>query len=141
MNTSVNIVSVNVANKKVTKALSNINPEVSNANLKQAAQLFTAISNTTYQSATRISTMDVNEEYDPSQKTEPILSVAAGSGGQITYNGDGELFVHSSTNGTYINPSTNSLANDKTGSFSGKIYASEGATYAAKTIDFTVPNN
>lgn len=144
MATSVNITSATVANKKVTKALSNINPEISNATLKQAAQLFTAISNTTYQSATRVTTMNVDEEYTPPvTKIEPTLTMSdfSYSGhyyeSTITYNGDGELSFRIDTANAKGMIYNNTLLVEFNQAFTGKLYASEGTTYAAKSISFS----
>ena len=61
METSLVIKSKDTNQKEVTKSLTNINPNVSNANLKTAAQMFTSISSGTYYSATRIDKIDVDE--------------------------------------------------------------------------------
>lgn len=140
MNTSVNIITSDIANKKSTKAISNINPEVSNDNLKQAAQLFTAISTNTYQDANRIITMSVDEEYNPPvTKIEPTLTLDKNYG-TITYNGDGQLFALLNANYQYIlNDNNLTVRNSEgtiTSSYSITIYASEGTNYAAKTFTF-----
>lgn len=144
MQTSINITSQTTSGKKVTKSISNINNSVGNAALTTAASLFTAISNTTYIDADRISKMSLTESYEPTaEKTEPTLSVD--SSGNITYNGDGDLYVKNESQYIYIRIYNNTLSakneagNNPTG-FSGTIYASEGTNYTAKSANFTVGN-
>lgn len=139
MQTTINITSINSAEKKSTKSLTNINPNLSNTQLKQAAQLFTAISDETYKSADRIDRIDIEENY-PGTKTEPTLSVS--EDGTITYNGDGQLGINLNNNLFGIIQNNEISAKDNDGfaqnSFSGIILASEGTNYSAKSISFTV---
>lgn len=135
MQTSINITSETTSGKKVTKSLSNINNDASNTALTTAASLFTAISNTNYIEADRITKMSLTENYP---KTEPTLTVD--SEGIITYNGDGQLFVK--INGDNFGRISNNTISAKSDSgwlstFSGTVYASEGTNYAAKSITFT----
>ena len=136
MQTSINITSETASGKKVTKSISNINNDAGNTALTTAASLFTAISNTTYIDADRITKMSLTEQYEP--KTEPTLTVD--SSGNITYDGDGDLYVSiSGGNFGRISDNTISAKSDSgwLNSFSGTVYASEGETYAAKSVSFT----
>lgn len=143
MKTSITITSIDQNEKKSSKALTNINPNISNETLKQAAQLFVATTDKTFYDADRINKININEEY-AGQKTEPTLTVD--NSGNITYNGDGTLFGRITTeNGQYLflkiynnqlsakNDAGNTITN-----FSGEIYASAGTTYASKSTTFTV---
>lgn len=140
MKTAVNIISIDAKEKKSTKSLTNINPNVSNEQLKQAAQLFTAIGSNTFVEGDRINRINLDEEYK-GVKTEPTLSVS--EDGTVTYNGDGILSVRIE-NYQFGRITEENLieARNASGSpkdqFSGIIYAAEGTNYAAKSINFTV---
>lgn len=146
METSLVIKSKDTAQKEVTKSLTNINPNVSNANLKTAAQMFTSISSGTYYDATRVNKIGVDEEY-PGAKIEPTLTVGAWSAityqdkngvqAEITYNGDGNLFVNTTKLATTFGSNPTNLFIGTTDSFTGTLYASEGTNYAAKSVDFS----
>ena len=138
MQTSINITSETASGKKVTKSISNINNDAGNTALTTAASLFTAISNTTYIDADRITKMSLTEQYEP--KTEPVLSVD--STGKVTYNGDGTIFIKAAGNYNVSLQSNNELIAYNIGStaqsqFACTIYASEGDNYAAKSVTFT----
>lgn len=139
METSINITSIDQNEKKYSKALTNINPNISNETLKQAAQLFVATTDKTFYDADRINKININEEY-AGQKTEPTLTVS--SGGTVTYNGDGQLFLRADNANNYLRLENNFLSARNSDSiitsFSGTIYASEGNTFAAKSVNFTV---
>lgn len=84
----------------------------------------------------------VNElNVDTAGKTEPTLTITGWSTGtnvtygQISYNGDGQLFVQCTAAARIIN--SNTLEVSSTTSFSGSIYATEGTNYAAKTLSFS----
>lgn len=96
MDTSL-IISATNSGKKVTKAITNINPEKDNAVLKTFAQKVNALTTNTYVDATRVNKMSV-EEADPqggSSKTEGVISI---ENGYINYNGDGILYRVSNGN-------------------------------------------
>lgn len=144
MQTSLNITSVDATNKQQTKSLTYINPNATNAQLKSAAQKFTAISKNTYSDADRIIKMSVEEpDPSPSSKTEPTLSIE--STGAITYNGDGQLFINSSgtdANLIFLHIQENQIsAKNAAGNtpqhYDCIVYASEGTNYAAKSVSFT----
>lgn len=139
MKTAVNIISIDAKEKKSTKSLININPDVSNEQLKQVAQLFTAIGSNTFVEGDRINRINLDEEYKGA-KTEPTLSVD--EEGNITYNGDGQLGINLNDNLFGIIQNNEISAKDDGGfnrnSFSGIILASEGTNYASKSINFTV---
>jgi len=145
MTTSVNITSTSTANKKMTKSITNINPQISNSALKTAAQLFTAISTNTFNGADRIVRVDVNEPYNPSSPTlEPTLQVGEFEenpsnyfSADITYNGDGSLYVIVDTENafaTIANNKINVYSTEQT--FSGSVFASAGTSYASKSVEF-----
>lgn len=143
MQTSINITSADTNNKKTTKSLSNINPNIDNEKLKQTAILFTAISNTSYQSANRITVQDIEEPFTPTiTKTEPTLTVGEFNydgynyTATITYNGDGDLFANSAGNFCRVENNTLTVKTSSGSTFSGTLYASEGTNYAAKSINF-----
>lgn len=149
MKTAVNVTSATVLNKKVTKAISNINPQITNSDLQTAVQLFTAMSTTTLQEAERIMRINVNEAYNPPATQEPNLSIGTFEYdgyryvAEITYNGDGELFVNS--NGSAYAQIYNSTetgknqvrVNSNSANFSGALHATAGTNYASKTIQFS----
>lgn len=146
MATSVNIISTTSNNKTVSKSITNINPQVSNQNLKTAAQLFTAISDTTFKSADRIVKMNVDEEYAPPPTEEPILELGEFNydgyryKATVTYNGDGQLSANVDTvGGALCRYSNNEVTVQVTSgsSFSGTLYATAGTSYAAKSIEFS----
>jgi len=135
METSLVIKSKDTAQKEVTKSLTNINPNVSNANLKTAAQMFTSISSGTYYSATRVDKTDVDEQ---TGKTEPTLTVSDNS---YTYNGDGEIFGYSPDGAVTINRTNKTFfVNGSGGStllnYTIYLCASEGTNYASKTASY-----
>ena len=116
--------------KKLQKTITNVNPEATNANLETFAQMFNGLSTNDYGETNRVK-KQLTTEPDGTSKTEPTLTV--GSDGAITYNGDGELFVEGDYN--YIHDNT--VGNDKSASFSGKVHATEGTNYAAKSVSFS----
>lgn len=61
MQVSLNITSLDSSNNKKSKSLTYINPNATNAELKIAAQKFTAISRNEYIDAERIERMSVEE--------------------------------------------------------------------------------
>ena len=122
---------------------------MSNQDLKTAAQLFTAISDTTYQSADRITRMNVEEEYAPPPTTEPTLEIGEFSYdgyryvADITYNGDGSLYVNTNEATAFAQVYHNTSADKdqvrvqaNPATFSGTLYAIAGTSYAAKSIEF-----
>ena len=142
MQTSINITSETTSGKKITKSISNINNGVGNTALTTAASLFTAISNTTYNDADRIIKMQLTEPYEPTVKTEPILTIS--TTGSITYNGDGQLFIkgNNAQDNNYYQIYNNQIsAMLETGypatSYTCIVYASEGTEYTAKSATFT----
>ena len=68
MDTSLIINAVN-GNKKVSKAVTNINPEKDNSTLKTFAQMVNGLTANTYVDATRINKQSVNEE-----QAKPVLT-------------------------------------------------------------------
>lgn len=146
METSLVIKSKDTNQKEVTKSLTNINPNVSNVNLKTAAQMFTSISSGTYYDATRVNKIGVNEEYGGT-KIEPTLTIGSWSAityqekngvqAEITYNGDGNLFINTTKLATTFGSNPTNIFIGTTDSFTGTLYASEGTNYAAKSVDFS----
>jgi len=155
MQTSLNITSVDANNKKVTKSLTYVNPNATNAQLETAAQKFNAISQNTYTDADRIIKMSVTEPYTPA-KTEPTLTIGefsfvtqgfdaySGFEAAITYDGDGTLSVIANKMSTVYTKDQQTTLYVKGGAssetFSGTLFASEGTNYAAKSINFTKDN-
>lgn len=149
MTTSVNISSITKTNKKVTKSITNINPEVNNEDLKIATELFTAISDTTFLDADRIIKMSVNETYTPPPTEEPILEISEFNYdgyryvATITYNGDGILLVNTNEATAFAQVYHNEESNinqlriqASPATFSGTLHATAGTIYAAKSIEF-----
>jgi len=146
METSLVIKSKDTNQKDVTKSLTNINPNIGNTNLKVAAQMFTSISSGTYYDATRINKMNIDEEY-AGTKIEPTLTVGSWSAityqekngvqADITYNGDGNLFINTTKLATFFGSDPIKLFVGTTDSFTGTLYASEGTNYAAKAVEFS----
>ena len=96
MDTSL-IINATQAGKKVTKAISNINPEKDNTVLKTFAQKVNALTTNTYVGATRINKQSVEEASTPSGgsgKTEGVITYNDDTH-VVTYNGDGELYKQS----------------------------------------------
>ena len=69
MQTNLNVIGYDTLNnKKTTKAITYVNSNATNAQLKTLAQKFTAISqHITYTDAQRVITMSVEETYPPSE--------------------------------------------------------------------------
>lgn len=86
----------------------------------------------------------VNElNVDTAGKTEPTLTISQWQEGtgvmfaQVTYDGDGQLFVQCTQAAYIYQTSYTRLEVKSTGAFSGTIYATEGTNYAAKTLSFS----
>ncbi len=96
MDTNLIINSTN-GGKKVSKAISNINPEKDNATLKEFAQKVNALTTNNYVDATRVNKMSVEETYSGGGgKTEGVISLTSINNFDqftVNYNGDGELFI------------------------------------------------
>ena len=82
MDTSL-IINATNSGKKVTKAITNINPDKDNTILKTFAQKVNALTTNTYVDATRVDKMSVNESVG---NLNPNLRV---EGGKITWDGNG----------------------------------------------------
>lgn len=80
-------------------------------------------------------------EMNVAEKTTPTLTIGSWNFGsnyaytQVTYNGDGQLFVNCSAAANI--DQTNRLLVQSTNA-TGTIYASEGNNYSAKSLPFTV---
>ena len=92
MDTSL-IINATNGNKKVTKAITNINPEKDNAILKTFAQKVNALTTNSYVDATRVDKMSVNEQ-DAGGSTTPTVTGLLNpnlhrNGVVLTWDGDG----------------------------------------------------
>ena len=101
METSLVIKSKDTSQKEITKSLTNINPNVDNAKLKIAAQMFTSISSGTYYDATKVNKINVDETGIGS-KVEATIIIGTFNNQQatVTYNGDGTLQLANANNAT-----------------------------------------
>lgn len=147
MQVNLEILSTTTNNKKQTTNITYVNPNVPNSVLKTFAQSLIALTQNTFTSAVRIAENDVDS--GGGAKIVPTLTLGAFSYdgyryvADVTYNGDGILLVdtNEATAFAQVHHSTTSdidqvrvQANPAT--FSGTLYATEGATYAAKSIEF-----
>ena len=155
MQTNLNVTSLDGENNKSTKAITFVNSNSTNAQLKTLAQKFTAISSNTYQDAERINRMSVEEPYTPppAPKLTATLSMDLGEkstteiqGQQniaiktlnITYDGDGQVYVKSPSQ-CYLSFNESEMTlkiipmNTPEEGFATiiQLYASEGTNYAA----------
>ena len=138
MDTSLIINSTN-SDKKVSKAISNINPEKDNAVLKTFAQKVNALTTNNYVDATRVNKMSVNEA---TTKPEPTLTISSGT---YTYDGDGDVYGYAEHNGTVLSVKINRT--EKTFNvldtmmpateYTITLYATETANFAAKSVTYT----
>ena len=152
---SVSVTGITTQNKDNSRTLGYVNPEATNAQLKQMAIAYNALSTKTYQGGEKIVRTDINDPEPSTGKQEPTLTAVAGTNSTsartvtITYNGDGELFFrtepislsYASVHWASNQPSeenTNMVFVQFTGNFDRdvklKINATEGTNYAAKTI-------
>ena len=154
MQTNLNVTSLDGENKKSTKAITFVNSNSTNAQLKTLAQKFTAISSNTYQDAERINRMSVEEPYSPPvPKQTPTLSVTSTSDHgetiqektisqkkiSLDYNGDGTIFTKSNNGYCKITVTTTektiyyvpSSTPTQGATYTITIFASEGTIYAA----------
>lgn len=96
-------------------------------------QALNALTTNTY-TGTQVNEINV----DITGKTEPTLTLGAWSGtstsvATITYDGDGQLFC----NCTRLARIDGNLLTVDSSTFTGTIYATEGTTYASKTLEFS----
>lgn len=126
--------STDTGGKKQTTTITHIRPS-EKSHATELAIALNALTTNTYVGS------KVNEiNVDITGKTEPTLEITSWSTGQnvtygqISYNGDGQLFVQCTAAARIIN--SNTLEVSSTTSFSGSIYATEGTNYAAKTLSF-----
>lgn len=137
------IINATNSGKKVTKAITNINPEKDNSILKTFAQKVNALTTNSYVDATRVNKMSV-EEQGGGGKTEPTLTID--NKGRYSYDGDGEIFGYLDTAdvGLYINRVDKTCSIIVTGdpaippvTYTITLHATEGTNYAAKTVSYT----
>ena len=84
------IINYTNGNKRGSKAISNINPEKTNAILDTFAQKVNALTTNTYVDAIRVNKQSVKEPDAPGGgKTEGVITF---ENGVVTYNGDGTLY-------------------------------------------------
>lgn len=77
------------AGKSATATISDVNPDKSNAKLKEFGQKLVALTSNTYQKTDRIITMNCDTEtYDPSPLPEPTFELSATSATAASINGD-----------------------------------------------------
>lgn len=145
MQVNLEIASTTTNNKKQSTNIAYVNPNVPNATLKTFAQSLIGLTTNTFSGATRIAESDVDS--GGGAKITPTLSIGAFSYdgyryvADITYNGDGTLFGDTNDAAAYVQIHNNEgqqqvRVHSNSASFSGTIYATEGATYAAKSITF-----
>lgn len=122
--------------KKVTTTVTHLRP----SQKSHATELATALNALTGNIYTGSSVNELN--VDIGGKTEPTLTIGTWQQGtgemftQVTYNGDGQLYVQCSAPAYIYDTTYKRLEVKTTGSFSGTIYATEGNNYAAKTLTF-----
>ena len=87
MDTSL-IINATNGNKKVTKAITNINPEKDNAILKTFAQKVNALTTNSYVDATRVDKMSVNEQDAGGGSTRELTFTVTKSGVMPYYQND-----------------------------------------------------
>lgn len=151
MTTSVILAVTDTTGKKLQKTLTNINPRATSTQLKTFTQVFNGLTTNTYIETNRIDKITCDTDVE---KTTPTLTlenasatkaaVAAAEGAyenEITYNGDGTLTVLTSGAGIVATIENATLyvafvGEGTTGTVT--VYASEGATYAAANVTFTI---
>lgn len=122
--------------KKLTTTVTYLRP----SQKEHATQLATALNALTGNIFDSASVNELN--VDIGGKTEPTLTIGTWQQGtgemftQVTYNGDGQLYVQCSAPAYIYDTTYKRLEVKTTGSFSGTIYATEGTNYAAKTLTF-----
>ena len=147
------------AGKKITTTISYINPDAYNSKLKALAIALTNLTKNEYISASKATKNEDVEKADPtpeSGKLEPTLTVSNDGTGYVEYNGDGKLYCEfdpSDNNGktlltTVIARSDGTATQyrvlytddnlDPEYHYKGTLYASEGETYAAKSVSITL---
>jgi hypothetical protein len=123
------------AGKKQTTTISHIRP----SQKSHATELATALNALTTNQFVGASVNEIN--VDITGKTEPTLTISGWSTGQgyaytqVTYNGDGQLYVSCPTAAAYIDQTNRLTVNGR--GVSGEIYATEGTNYSSKTLSFT----
>lgn len=149
MDSSLIINSTDTTGKKLQKSITNLNPNITNATAKEFAQKLNALTTNTYNGATRINKIDVDEDDEgggltptpTTSKRIPTLTLpyrrydTDNSGSPdvyapITYDGDG---VVKTTKGT-IRGSQLVLSDGENGT--GVIYAEETENCAAAVFEF-----
>lgn len=136
MDTSL-IISATNSGKKVTKAITNINPEKDNAVLKTFAQKVNDLTTNTYVDATRINKQSVNEQ---DGKPEPTLII---DNGFYTYNGDGDVYAYSENKGIVVDRVNKTFSQELPAlePYTLTLHATETANFAAKTVTAIVNPN
>ena len=151
MKTSVILTSTDLSGKKLQKTLTNINTNATAAQLKTLAQGLNSLTTNTYVETGRVDKIVCDLE---TGKTTPTLTLATASAAkatvaaaegayanEITYNGDGVLTVLTSGANIVATIEGDTLyvafiGEGATGTVT--VYASEGATYAAANVTFTI---
>ena len=157
----VSSLATDVTGAKVTEQLGYTDTDVfndatANTALRNFVQGITGLTTNTYVSATVTYEVDLDTNNPPAAKTTPTLAIDGGNtipadgretAKDLTYNGDGELYVSSSNLsnvyfGIVTNTGTKKLVCTKDqaligGSTTGTLYASEGTNYKAASVNFT----
>ena len=152
MNTSLSIKMKDVENKSIQKSITYVSDSVSSADLVSMAQGLTGLTTNTYLSADRIQKINVDTESIPSggssAKTDPTLTagskLSSDTGFNYTYNGDGDVYAYVNEDYAVLVNRTSKTVTvadiiGHTGivEYTGTLYATEGASYAAKSVTFS----
>lgn len=138
----------NLSQKKLTTTITYVNPSqsITNNQLKNFAQSLISLTTNSYIDAELVNKTDIDESREPT-KIEPTLTIGSWSAityqdksgvqADITYNGDGNLFANTTKLVTFYGSNPIKLFVGTTDSFTGTLYATEGDTYAAKSVNFS----
>lgn len=145
MDTSLIINSQDTSGNKLQKTITCVNPAAQNSDLKTFAQMATGLTTNDFVTANRVNRMNVDEPGGGSViKTEPTLALGNFSydgynySASITYDGDGSLSANSTTALAYCKVDSGDLiVKSNSSTFTGTLFASEGESFAAKSIAFS----
>lgn len=127
---------------KQTTTVQYVNPNVSNAVLKEFAQKLNSFTTNTYSEADRIETINVDTDSSRKQfRNITVTNVSPGSTATITFNTiSGEsytpiVFFWTSSGTTYIQPTASQSADPTLAKYVFTVPNSTGVVYVAATVN------
>lgn len=146
MKTNLIIDSVDTNGKAKSKAITNINPAATNAQLQEVAQRLTALTTNTYAGATRVNIQSVTEDdvgggvtkKVPTLILNDVSNLFQGDTFTVTYDGDGEIRVYGealdgSAGPEYLGNNIVKCGRDLGG---GVVYVEETDNYYSAAVGF-----